>query len=141
MERIFTLDEIAGVAREFWQEAGGGRVFAFHGELGAGKTTFIKALCEVKGVKDVVSSPTFSLINEYVFSDESGKNQVIYHLDLYRIHDEEEASRAGIEDCLYSRAICLVEWPGKVPGLLPADTQHVYLTPEGDKRKLTRKNN
>ncbi|MGH2643555.1 MAG: tRNA (adenosine(37)-N6)-threonylcarbamoyltransferase complex ATPase subunit type 1 TsaE, partial [Chitinophagaceae bacterium] len=107
MEWIFTLDEIQRVAEEFWQKVGDANIFAFHGNLGAGKTTFIAALCRAKGVKDTTSSPTFALINDYLYNNASGKEQHIFHLDLYRIRDEEEAIQAGIEDTLYSGAICM----------------------------------
>jgi tRNA threonylcarbamoyladenosine biosynthesis protein TsaE len=93
--------------------------------MGAGKTTFIHSLCDVKKVKDVVGSPTFSIINEYVFT-EGGKEKKIYHIDLYRLKDETEAVQAGVEDCLFSDHICLVEWPEKIPSLLPDGTLHVY---------------
>lgn len=107
---------------------GSSKVFAFHGQMGTGKTTFIHALCGVKGVKDVVGSPTFSIINEYAYTD-NGVVKKIYHIDLYRLKDEEEAIRAGVEDCLYSNDICLVEWPEKAPGIFPADTVHIYMQP------------
>lgn len=136
MEWIFTLKDVPKVAEDFWREAGDGKVFAFHGSLGAGKTTFIAALCKAKGVKDAASSPTFALINDYVYNDPSGKEQHIFHLDLYRIRDEEEAVQAGIEDCLYSGAICMIEWAEKIPDLLPENTLHVALTPVEDGRKL-----
>ena len=110
-------------AATFWQMVQGSKVFALHGSMGAGKTTLVHALCEVKGVKDVTGSPTFSIINEY--RDENGTT--IYHLDLYRLNSEEEAIRAGVEDCLYSGEICFVEWPDKAPNLFPADTLHVYI--------------
>lgn len=126
MEWIYPLDDIGQLADEFWKALAGKKVFAFHGEMGAGKTTFIHALCDSKGVKDAVGSPTFSLINEYGF-EMNGEQGIIYHLDLYRIRDEEEAIRAGIEDVLLSGHICLVEWPEKIPGLLPEDTVHVYI--------------
>ena len=101
--------------------------------MGAGKTTFIHALCEVKGVKDVVGSPTFSIINEYYCP--SGK---IFHIDLYRLKDEEEAIRAGVEDCLYSDHICFVEWPEKAPDLFPNDTVHVFIeVADSETRHLT----
>ena len=98
--------------------------------MGAGKTTFIHALCDLKGVKDTVGSPTFSIINEYNYS-EGGKEKKIFHIDLYRLRDEEEASRAGVEDCLYSGHTCLLEWPEKAPALLPPDAVHLYLTATG----------
>ena len=94
--------------------------------MGAGKTTFIHALCDVKGVKDVVGSPTFSIINEYVF-DENGQMKKIFHIDLYRLKDEEEAFQTGVEDCLYSEHICFVEWPEKAPHILPEDTIHANI--------------
>ena len=106
--------------------AGDAKVVAFHGEMGAGKTTFIHALCDVKGIKDVVGSPTFSIINEYAYTEE-GITKKMFHLDLYRLKDEEEAIQAGVEDCLYSNHINLVEWPEKAPGIFPPDTLHVYI--------------
>jgi tRNA threonylcarbamoyladenosine biosynthesis protein TsaE len=118
----YILKEINAAATQFWNKVGDKKVIAFHGNMGSGKTTFIHALCEAKGVKDVVGSPTFSIINEYYFP--SGK---IFHIDLYRLKDEEEALRAGIEDCLYSDHICFVEWPEKAPGIFPTDTVHVFI--------------
>ncbi len=112
----------------FLKEAGQATVFAFHGTMGAGKTTFIHTLCEVLGVKDVVGSPTFSIINEYRYSKDN-RSVPLYHMDLYRLRDEEEAQRAGVEDALYSGHICLVEWPEKAPGIFPEDTIHVYIEP------------
>lgn len=126
MEWTFTLDNINRVANEFWKATTGKTVFAFHGPMGAGKTTFIHALCDEKGVKDVVGSPTFSLVNEYEYSCE-GTRKPLFHLDLYRVRDEEEAVRAGIEDVLYSGSICLAEWPEKAPGIFPDDTVHVSI--------------
>lgn len=135
MEWTFTLATIRDAARAFWASQAGKTVFAFHGPMGAGKTTFIHALCDEKGVQDVVGSPTFSLVNEYAWSCE-GTRKPLFHLDLYRIRDEEEAVRAGIEDVLYSGHICLAEWPEKAPGIFPDDTVHVYIetTEEGRRR-------
>lgn len=126
MEFHFSLDTIKETAAALWKLAGDTRVFAFHGEMGAGKTTFIHALCDVKGIKDAVGSPTFSIINEYGYT-ENGIAKRMFHLDLYRLKDEEEAIQAGVEDCLYSNNVCLVEWPGKAPGIFPEDTLHVYI--------------
>jgi tRNA threonylcarbamoyladenosine biosynthesis protein TsaE len=126
MERVFSLDKINEVAKEFWHAEDGKTVFAFHGEMGTGKTTFIHALCEMKGVKDVVGSPTFSIINEYEYNCE-GTKRALFHIDLYRLKDENEARQAGVEDCLYSGYICLVEWPEKAPALFPVNTVHAYL--------------
>ena len=133
MDLIYKLNEIKDVAARFWQNVGNKKVTAFHGEIGSGKTTFIHALCEVKGVKDVVGSPTFSIINEYYFSE-----GMIYHIDLYRLKDEQEAVRAGVEDCLYSDHICFVEWPEKAPGIFPAETVHVFIeVTDSETRHLT----
>jgi tRNA threonylcarbamoyladenosine biosynthesis protein TsaE len=133
MELRFQLQEIEAAARFFWQQFPLRAVFAFHGDMGAGKTTFIHALCSIKGVTDTVGSPTFSIINEYRY--EGGK---IYHIDLYRLKDEEEAIRAGVEDVLYSGDICLVEWPDRAPGIFPPETIHLRLEPiDPDTRKIT----
>ncbi len=126
MEWSFSLENINSVAKDFWKATDGKTVFAFHGEMGAGKTTFIHALCDVKGVKDVVGSPTFSIINEYEYDCE-GTKKVLFHIDLYRLKDEEEALRAGVEDVLFSGYICLVEWPEKAPGIFPDNVIHVYI--------------
>ena len=117
MEIRFHLQDILPAAERFWQQWPLQKVFAFHGDMGAGKTTFIHALCAVKGVTDTVGSPTFSIINEYAYP--GGK---IYHIDLYRLRDEEEALRAGVEDVLYSGELCLVEWPDRAPGIFPPAT-------------------
>ncbi len=136
MDPIFSLAEIQVVANDFWEANRDISVFAFHGNLGAGKTTFIHALCDAKGVKDVVSSPTFSIINEYRF-DENDLEKSIYHIDLYRMNHEDEARQAGIEDCLFSGEICLVEWPEKAPGIFPEGTANVYIEPvDGQRRKI-----
>ncbi len=125
MEFYFSLGNIKEIAARFWQTIPDATVIAFHGNMGAGKTTFIHALCDVKGVKDTVGSPTFSIINEYYFNgDNAGK---IFHIDLYRLKNEEEAIQAGVEDCLYSDHICLVEWPDNAPGIFPVNTAHVYI--------------
>lgn len=117
MELCFQLPEIETAARDFWRQFPTGKVFAFHGDMGAGKTTFIHALCSGRGVQDTVGSPTFSIVNEYRYP--GGK---IYHIDLYRLKNEEEALRAGVEDVLYSGELCLVEWPDRAPGIFPPGT-------------------
>jgi len=133
MEICFHLQDILPAAEKFWQQWPLQKVFAFHGNMGAGKTTFIHALCTVKGVTDTVGSPTFSIINEYRYP--GGK---IYHIDLYRLRDEEEALRAGVEDVLYSGELCFVEWPDRAPGIFPPATialQIAAIDPET--RKIT----
>jgi tRNA threonylcarbamoyladenosine biosynthesis protein TsaE len=134
MEWTFSLDNINEVAKEFWKAVESRTVFAFHGHMGAGKTTFIHALCDAKGVKDVVGSPTFSIINEYEYLCE-GTKKALFHMDLYRLNSEEEAQRAGVEDALYSGFICLVEWPEKAPGIFPEDTKQVLIKAIDDKTR------
>ena len=133
MELRFTLDNIQNAAKQFWQYFSKGKVFAFYGPMGAGKTTFIHALCEAMGVHDHISSPTFSIINQYT----TDNDQAIYHMDLYRLQDEQEAINSGVEDCLYSGDTCLVEWPGKAPGIFPDNTLHLNITAiDANTRKL-----
>lgn len=127
MQITYTLSEIAAAAGEFWKEAKNHTVITFTGDLGAGKTTFIAQLCKELGVRQVPSSPTFALINEYTFSD-NGRLKKIYHTDWYRLRNEEEAIQAGIEDMLLQEdAYCLVEWPERAPELIPKDALHVYI--------------
>lgn len=119
----FKLSEIENAASELLVFIHDKKVIAFHGEMGVGKTTFIHAICNVLQVKDVVGSPTFSIINEY----RTGSGDTIFHLDLYRLKDETEAIAAGVEDCLYSGNLCLVEWPEKAARIFPPDAVHCYL--------------
>jgi tRNA threonylcarbamoyladenosine biosynthesis protein TsaE len=123
-----SIEELGAFAQKFWEAAGEATVFAFYGPMGAGKTTLITALCKSKGVTGTVSSPTFSIINEYLYS-ENGQTKRIYHLDLYRLNSMEEVVQVGVEDCLYSGDICLVEWPEKAPELFPPQTIRVQLEP------------
>jgi tRNA threonylcarbamoyladenosine biosynthesis protein TsaE len=123
-----SLDQLENFAEQFWKQVKNTKVFAFHGEMGAGKTTIISALCHYKGTKDVTGSPTFSIINEYSYS-ESKENKKIFHIDLYRLKDEEEVIQAGIEDCVYSGFICMVEWPEKAPDIFDDTTVHVFIEP------------
>lgn len=123
-----SLPHLADFARTFWQRAGDTKVFLFYGEMGAGKTTVIEALCAAKGVAERTGSPTFSIINQYAYR-EGGGEKMIYHIDLYRLGDEEEIIRAGVEDCVYSGALCFVEWPQKAPGLFDQTAARIYLEP------------
>ncbi len=133
MEVNFTLENINQTAAKLLTEFANYRIFAFHGEMGAGKTTFIHALCEAMKVKGSITSPTFSIINEYSTPD----GQTVYHMDLYRIKDENEAMNAGMEDCLFSGNTCFVEWPEKAPGIFPTDTLHITISSVDDNtRKL-----
>ncbi len=133
MEVNFSLQAIQDTANKLLADTANYKVYAFHGEMGAGKTTFIHAVCEQMGVIDVITSPTFSIINQY----NTSKGKTIYHMDLYRIKDENEAINAGVEDCLYSGDICLVEWPEKAAGIFPDDTLHITITSIDDNtRKL-----
>ena len=134
MNIVFKLEEIKAVASQLWQQYKQYKTWAFYGEMGSGKTTFIHALCEVLQVKDVVSSPTFAIINEY-YSPEAG---IVFHMDIYRLKDEEEALQAGIEDALLSNNYCLVEWPERISGLLPDNTLHLKIkTIDGDRREIS----
>jgi tRNA threonylcarbamoyladenosine biosynthesis protein TsaE len=134
MEMVYRVEDISKAAEILWQTAKGSKVLAFYGEMGAGKTTFIHALCHKLGVNGTLSSPTFSIINEYD-SEDMG---VVYHIDLYRCKNEEEAIRAGVEDCLYSGNTCLVEWPSRAEGLLPPATVRVNINEIDDQtRKIT----
>lgn len=128
----FSLDGIASAVQELLAHVGDARVLAFHGEMGAGKTTCIEAICRAWGVQGHTGSPTFSIINEY----QAANGEPVYHMDLYRLQDEAEAMQAGVEDCLYSGYRCLVEWPEKAPGIFPPGTVHIWLklTGEGTRR-------
>ena len=131
--KINNLEEIGAVAEEFIRLAmQEDTVFAFNGQMGAGKTTFIKALCEALGVSEVVTSPTFSIVNEYR-SDETG--ELIYHFDFYRIKKIDEAYDMGCEDYFYSGAVCLIEWPELVEDLLPGNTVWVDIRVNDDESR------
>ena len=133
MELIFTLTEIKTAATRLLNLMGDNKVVAMHGEMGAGKTTFIHGLCDVLGVKDVVTSPTFSIINQYLYNS----NETIYHIDLYRLKNNQEAIATGVEDCVYSGCYCFVEWPENAPALFPPNSIHAWLyTVDINTRKL-----
>ncbi len=112
-------------------------MFAFHGEMGAGKTTIITALCKEKGVRDTIGSPTFSIINEYRYRAD-GSEHSIFHIDLYRLKDADEIERAGVEDCIYSGEICMVEWPKKAPHLFDDRSVHVYISAIDDNTRCAK---
>lgn len=131
---IKSLDTIHETAKEFVTRMGDGKVFAFYGKMGAGKTTFIKALCEVLGVEDVITSPTFAIINEYT----DGNGEPIYHFDFYRIKKLEEVYDMGYEDYFYSGNLCLLEWPELIEEILPENVVKVTIEEQADgTRKLS----
>lgn len=130
--RINSLDTIHEAAKEFIKGMGDGKVFAFYGKMGAGKTTFIKALCEVLGVKDVITSPTFAIINEYT----DGNDNPIYHFDFYRIKKLEEVYDMGYEDYFYSGNLCLLEWPELVEDVLPENVIKVTIEEQPNGSRL-----
>ena len=128
-------ENIRKAAAQFISFIDDNTVFAFKGNMGAGKTTFIKAVCEELGVKDVINSPTFSIINEYR-SELTG--ELIYHFDFYRINKTSEAYDMGIEDYFYSGALCFIEWPEKIQQLLPENTVFINIEENPDSsRSLT----
>ncbi len=126
--KIESLDKIDEAALEFIRAMGDNTVFAFHGDMGAGKTTFIKAICENLGISDTINSPTFAIVNEY----RSDSGELIYHFDFYRINKIEEVFDFGYEDYFYSGSLCFIEWPEKVDTLLPKDTVNVYVKVQED---------
>jgi tRNA threonylcarbamoyladenosine biosynthesis protein TsaE len=129
---IKSESELANAAKKFLTSFPSQKIFAFHGELGAGKTTFIKALCQQLGVRDAMSSPSFSLVNEY----RNEKNIPIYHFDLYRLKNPQEAFDIGMEEYLYSGNYCFVEWPEKAGEILPEETVHVKITSLNEERVI-----
>lgn len=120
--QINDIENIHEAAREFINQIGDARVFAFYGKMGAGKTTFIKAICEELGCQDVITSPTFAIVNEY-----SSDTTPIYHFDFYRIKKLEEVYDMGYEEYFYSGALCLIEWPELIEEILPDDAVRVSI--------------
>ena len=121
--KIQSIDTIREAAREFIEKMGDHKVFAFYGQMGAGKTTFVKAICEELGVNDVITSPTFAIVNEY-----EEHNASIYHFDFYRIKKIEEVYDMGYEDYFYSGGLCFIEWPELIEDLLPEDAVKVTIS-------------
>lgn len=130
-----TLNDIDDFAQNFWKAVPHIKVFAFHGQMGAGKTTIISALCRTKGVTSAPSSPTFSIINEYAYT-ENGKEKVLYHIDLYRLKDMEEVLQTGVADCIDSGSICFVEWPEIAPSLFDEAAMHVFIEAADNNKRL-----
>jgi tRNA threonylcarbamoyladenosine biosynthesis protein TsaE len=144
--KINSLDSIREAARQFIDGIGQHRVFAFYGSMGAGKTTFVKAICEELGVDDVITSPTFAIINNYELRDtnyevgirnsEFGIPQDIFHFDFYRIKKLEEVYDMGYEDYFYSGALCFIEWPELIEEILPDDAVRVSISEQEDGSRL-----
>ena len=126
---IKSLDSIHEAAREFIKNMGTGHVFAFYGKMAAGKTTFIKAVCEELGVDDVITSPTFAIVNDYTSSKDDSH---IFHFDFYRIKKLEEVYDMGYEDYFYSGSLCFIEWPELIEDILPGDAVKVTVTQNED---------
>ena len=127
--KINSLADINKAAKQFIENMGDGKVFAFYGKMGAGKTTFIKAICEELGVDDVITSPTFAIINEY---QSATTGDSIYHFDFYRIKKLEEVYDMGYEDYFYSGSLCFLEWPELIDDLLPEDATKVTIEATDD---------
>lgn len=127
--KIDNIENIKNAAQQFINSMGTSRVFAFYGKMGAGKTTFIKAVCERMGIRDIITSPTFAIVNEYS-DNESGLT--VYHFDFYRIKKIEEVYDMGYEEYFYSGNYCFIEWPELVEELLPADAVKVNIEEQPD---------
>ena len=135
--RINSLEQIGDAAREFIANMGDRRVFAFYGKMGAGKTTFIKAICEALGVDDVITSPTFAIVNEYTSSSSLlAPHSSIFHFDFYRIKKLEEVYDMGYEDYFYSGCLCLIEWPELIEEVLPEDAVKVTIEEKTDGNRV-----
>ncbi len=134
---IPSLNHLSEAAKTFVAKMGTDTIFAFYGKMGVGKTTFIKALCQELGVTDIVTSPTFAIVNEY----RDARQQPIYHFDFYRIKRPAEVLDIGLEDYIGSRHLCLMEWPELIAELLPDNTRHIYIEEQTDgTRVLSEKN-
>ena len=129
---IKDVDHIHEAARQFVSHIGQARVFAFYGSMGAGKTTFIKAVCQELGVTDVVTSPTFAIVNEYVLSSCPLAINKVFHFDFYRIKRLEEVYDMGFEDYFYSGSLCFIEWPELIEDVLPSDAVKVTIQQQSD---------
>ena len=136
--RIQDIEHIREAAREFINQIGDRRVFAFYGKMGAGKTTFVKAICEELGVEDVITSPTFAIVNEYSTNVQRSTFNVqrIFHFDFYRIKKLEEVYDMGYEDYFYSGALCFIEWPELIEDILPEDAVRVSIEEQADGSRL-----
>lgn len=130
--KINSINDISAAAQEFISKMGDNKIFAFYGKMGAGKTTFIRALCEALGVKDVINSPTFAIVNEYL----GGTGDPIYHFDFYRIKNLQEALSIGYYDYIDSDNLCLMEWPELIESILPDDAVKVTIEEAADGSRI-----
>ncbi len=128
---VKSIEELAGIAKQILSLANKERIFVFYGEMGAGKTTLINKICAELGVKEHTSSPTFSIVNEY-----KGESENIYHFDFYRIKNQSEAFDLGYEDYFYSGSYCMIEWPEKIPDLLPNHYMRIKICPLSETERL-----
>lgn len=133
--KINSLADINEAAKTFVENMGDGNVFAFYGKMGAGKTTFVKAICECLGVEDVITSPTFAIVNEYTSAT---TGDAIYHFDFYRIKKLEEVYDMGYEDYFYSGSLCFLEWPELIEDLLPEDATKVTIEETTDGSRVVK---
>jgi tRNA threonylcarbamoyladenosine biosynthesis protein TsaE len=131
--KINAVDELLSASTQLLQFASDLKIFLFYGDMGAGKTTFIKAICQILEVSENTSSPTFSIVNDY-----PSPQGPVYHFDFYRLKNETEALDLGYEDYFYSGNYCFIEWPEKIPGLLPQNFVKVNITTDSDNRRTIR---
>ncbi len=130
--KAFSLEYLYQIDEQLLSAIGNHKIITFYGEMGAGKTTLIKQLCKTLKVTDTIQSPTFSIVNEYLTED----HQQIYHFDFYRIKEEEEALDFGVEEYFYSGNYCFIEWPEKIPNLIPKKAVKVSITLTEDNKRL-----
>ena len=130
--KVNSEEELTKVAIDLLKTFDNQKVILFYGEMGVGKTTLIKALCKQLGVEEVTNSPTFSIVNEYL----TNQNQSVYHFDFYRIEKETEVFDMGYEDYFFSENFCFVEWPEKIPNLLPDNAVKVTIVQDDDNNRL-----
>ena len=128
---LYSLNELESAASQFIGIMGNHKVFAFYGEMGAGKTTFIKIVCQLLGVKENITSPSFSIVNEYIAEN----NSSIYHFDCYRLKNIEEAFNIGAEEYFYSGNLCFIEWPEKIEELLPDTAVHIKISVDANEQR------
>ena len=133
---ITDIEHIGNSARQFVEAIGDHRVFAFYGSMGAGKTTFIKAVCEQLGVEDVITSPTFAIVNEYSLPCGGRLEGSVFHFDFYRIKRLDEVYDMGYEDYFYSGSLCFIEWPELIEELLPDDAVRVIINEQPDGSRI-----